>query len=154
MKSKLTSLASLEDVASSYINIGDVFKRRWTPNEGVTPKDGQADRTKMFVVVGVDEDYIYGGLLINSNPNRGEQAKNCDFLCEQHLIRHIDYEFLRYDSFIDCTQIKLIKKTEITKCLSAQVGCLNSVDIDEVFALLRKTESLSTKEKKRFGILK
>lgn len=121
---------------------------------GVTPKDGQADRVKMFVVVGVDEDYIYGGLLINSNPNKGEQAKNCAFLSEQHLIRRVDYEFLRYDSFIDCTQIKEIKRSELWKCLSDQLGSLNSCDKDAIMEILSNTDSLSTKEKKRFGILK
>lgn len=59
-------------------------------------------------------------------------------------------EFLRYDSFADCGVLFAIPIEKLLK--GEYYGRLTAEDQHNLFDILETTETLSTKQKKRFGI--
>ena len=62
---------------------------------------------KFFVVVGVTKDYIAGYFFINSNIHKYIQSKP-EQLDMQYIMKHNDYDFLRYDSFLSAVKVNEI----------------------------------------------
>ena len=65
------------------------------------------DHGKFFVVVGVTKDYIAGYFFINSNIHKYIQSKP-EQLDMQYIMKHSDYDFLRYDSFLSAVKVNEI----------------------------------------------
>ena len=74
-----------------------------------------------------------------------------EFLSAQYLLQQKEYpEFLRYDSYVDCGEIFSIP---IQKLKSGQYfGLLNDNDLSGIMDILETTDTLSTKQKKQYGI--
>lgn len=69
----------------------------------------------------------------------------------QYLLHQKDYpEFLKYDSFVDCAMLFSIP---LEKLMDGEYfGTLTEADLKGIFDILETTETLTTKEKKRYGI--
>ena len=79
-------------------------------------------------------------------------AYSDSFLSAQYLLHQTDYpEFLKYDSFVDCGMLFAIP---LKKLMDGEYfGILTSQDLQGIFEVLKTTETLTNKEKKRFGII-
>ena len=68
------------------------------------------------------------------------------------LLHQSDYpEFLKYDSYVDCGMLFSIP---LKKLLDGEYfGTLTDIDLQGIFEILKTTETLTNKEKKRFGII-
>lgn len=64
----------------------------------------EIDHCKYFVVIGVSEDSVAGFFFINSNVHPSLYNKP-DQLAMQYPLKHKDYSFLKYDSFLCATNI-------------------------------------------------
>lgn len=105
-----------------------------------------------MVIIGVDRDngVCFGSVLVNTRMS----PKACysdEYLSAQFMLRQIDYpEFLDYDSYADCGELFSIPIVKLKR--GHYFGVLNDDDMKGIMDILETTETLSTKQKKRFGI--
>ena len=73
------------------------------------------------------------------------------YLLSQYLLTQKNYpSFLKYDSYVDCGMIFAIP---VEKLLSGEYyGVLTDEDREMIFDILETTDTLTTKEKKRYRI--
>ena len=117
---------------------------------GVVPKPGDTSRDKFFVVLGFDNDgNVYGGVIFNSFINMNLPP---NVQAMQHLIKGESYKFLSYDSYIDCSSIKIVeKRTSLLK--STSLGTLDEEDITLVCDKIKSNSRINKAELKRFGLI-
>ena len=138
----------LQDIVQNSVKQGDVFLIEMDSQGGVTPKDGAQTRNKYFVVLGFDDDdNVYGGVIINSRINQNMDQIVKDY----HMpIKGARYPFLRYDSFVDCLQLKTAPLSKFTQ--GKYVGKIEDDDLTLIIGTLKE----SPREKKarllQFGI--
>lgn len=130
---------------------GALIETNFTDEE-IVIKDGRKQKTKKLIIIGYDKDNdtYYGSVFINTKINRKSEFSQ-EFYASQYLICKENYEdFLRYDSHVDCANI-IPCSTE--KLLSGEYyGTLNEEDQRNIWEILETTETLTTKQKKRYGI--
>lgn len=105
------------------------------------------------MIVGVDniKRVCYGSVLVNTKMSPKSQY-SAAFLSAQYLLHQSDYpDFLKYDSYVDCGMLFSIPLEKLME--GEYFGTLNDSDLQAIFDLLKETETLTAKEKKRFGIL-
>lgn len=127
-------LGDFQALKSLSLNVGSVFKMTLLPGDGVTPKNsGDADRTKYFVVLGIDDDSILvGAVLINSRIN--DRLFNI-IGPYQHRICQENYGFLtKEESYVDCYRIKEINFNRILSD-AEYIGILTEADITDIMLL-------------------
>lgn len=111
------------------------------------------DHGKFFVVIGVDEDFVAGFFFINSNINRAIWNKQ-EQLAMQYPMRKVDYDFLRYDSFLCATNIITRSRKELSESIqenrSSLVGHMKQEHLDDVLEMVRNSKLFSNIEKQRF----
>lgn len=100
-------------LCQSSISVGDVHLLELGKKEGITPKDRNLTRDKYFIVLGFDcNGNILGGVVINSNINYKLPTEVTDYLlpitCRQA-------PFLRYDSFVNCSNFITVEKEKFNK---------------------------------------
>ena len=145
-------LAKIRAVSEDKLEIGCLIRTVISIDEGLVFKNGRKEKPKRLIIVGTDKrnKICYGSVLINTrmNPKANYTA---EFLQAQYLIKKDNYpEFLDYDSYVDCGELFAIP---LEKLLSGEYfGRLNDDDLNGIFEILETTETLTTKEKKRFGI--
>ena len=145
-------IAEERRVTKEKLTIGALVRTMLSTDDGLNLTDGRTEKPKKLVVVGFDKDKdtIYGSVLVNSkmNPRAGYSA---EYLAAQFLLSQETYpNFLRYNSYADCGVIFAIP---VEKLLSGEYfGTLTEDDQRMIFDILETTETLTTKEKKRFGI--
>ena len=108
---------------------------------------------KKLVIIGVDKEkkVCYGSVLVNTKMSP-KAAYSDSFLSAQYLLHQTDYpEFLKYDSFVDCGMLFSIPLKKLME--GEYFGTLTSQDLQGIFEVLKTTETLTNKEKKRFGII-
>lgn len=138
-----------ESLVKDTVKPGDIFVLELDNQDGITPKGSDASRNKFFVVLGFDnEGNVYGGVIVNSKINQNMSPLIRDF----HMpIKAEKYSFLRYNSFIDCLQLKTAPLSKFTK--GKFVGRLQDDDLYLVIGTIKE----SPREKKanllRFGII-
>ena len=138
-----------ESLVKDTVKPGDIFVLELDNQDGITPKGSDAFRNKFFVVLGFDnEGNVYGGVIVNSKINQNMSPLIRDF----HMpIKAEKYSFLRYNSFIDCLQLKTAPLSKFTK--GKFVGRLQDDDLYLVIGTIKE----SPREKKanllRFGII-
>lgn len=142
-----------EVVTEASFSVGAVLYMALDRTEGIIPTEGFLDRKKYFIVIGfTPEGNAIGALLINSNINPNVICTDELITC-QYPIKQADYpEILDYNSFIDCSEIFEIKKEKIIR-EGAIKGHLTEQDRSLVIDFLKETDIITTKEKKRYGIL-
>lgn len=105
--SDLLPESSLRSLASGSVKPGNVYRIKMGAENGITPKNpGDTSRNKFFIVLGVCPDgSVYGGVVINSEMNKGIPAN----LREYHIpLQRIRYGFLGHDSYVDCVELKTV----------------------------------------------
>lgn len=127
-------LGDVQALRSLVLKVGSIFRMTLLPEDGVIPKNpGDVDRTKYFVVLGVDDDSILvGSVLINSRIN--DRLFNI-IGPYQHRIIQEDYDFLtKAESYIDCYRIKEIGLDSILSD-AEYIGVLEEADVADVMSL-------------------
>ena len=108
---------------------------------------------KKLVIIGVDKvkKVCYGSVLVNTKMSP-KAVYSASFLSAQYLLHQSDYpDFLKYDSYVDCGMLFSIP---LEKLMDGEYfGTLTDDDLKCIFDILKTTETLTNKEKKRFGIL-
>ncbi|MDR0995536.1 MAG: hypothetical protein LBL81_04515 [Tannerella sp.] len=134
---------------SSSIKAGQVYRMRLTEEEGVKPKHKENDgRDKFFIVLGRDKAGTIGFVLINSSINKNLPQQIRDL---HSPILASKYRFLKYDSFVDCHELKEIKEAKIRP--ENIVGELETEDLDIIKkTLVEDSPVVTTKQLKRFGL--
>ncbi len=127
----MTSLADFlsdndkSQLARQTIKIGDVYQIAMNHANGITPKNGDAFRNKFFVVLGFDEyGNAYGGVVINSNINLNTPPALRYYYMP---IKSSKYSFLNYDSFVDCTTLKVVNISKFSEWVY-----LGKIDVEDV----------------------
>lgn len=135
-------------IHSISVKIGEVYRIRMTPEDGITPKPGDTDRHKFFVVLGFDDEgNVYGGVIVNSkiNPNLSEEIKDL------HMpIKADKYAFLRYNSFVDCSRLKT---ASIDKLLAGKfLGAMDKYDVELIVGALKESPKENKAHLALFGL--
>lgn len=146
-------MANYHQVTEEKLCKGALVEVVISEEDGMVFKDGRKEKPKKIIIVGVDtvQMVCYGSVLINT-----KQSPRAPFSTEhlqaQYLIKREDYpDFLRYDSFVDCGVLWPIPISKLLK--GEYYGKLKENDEQKIFAILSTTETLSVKQKKRFGII-
>lgn len=144
--------AEYHTVTEEKLIVGALVETVLSEEDGLVFKDNRTSKPKKIIIVGTDREcaICFGSILVNTNMS--PQAEYSDeHLAAQYLLKKENYpDFLKYDSFVDCAKVFSIP---IKKLLSGQYfGQLNEEDIAGIFEILETTETLTTKQKKRFGI--
>lgn len=138
----------LMNIAQQTVKSGDIFLVEMNSDGGITPKDGDITRNKFFVVLGFDDEgYVYGGVIINSRINQNMDQTVKDY----HMpIKCERYPFLRYDSFVDCLQLKT---TPLAKLAQGKfVGKMVADDLNLVIGTLKESPREKRIRLLKFGI--
>ena len=120
--------------------------------DGLTFNNGRTSKPKRLVVIGIDkrQELCYGSVLVNTKMNPKASFSD-EFLSAQYLLQQKNYsDFLDYDSFVDCGVIFSIPLQKLKS--GKYYGLLNEEDLSSIMDILETTDTLSTKQKKQFGI--
>jgi len=111
------------------------------------------DHGKFFVIIGVDKDFIAGFFFINSNINKAIWNKE-DQLAMQYHLKKEDYDFLRYNSFLNATNIITRSRKELSESIregrTSMIGHLKQEHLDDVLDMVRNSKLFNKIEKSRF----
>ena len=120
--------------------------------DGLTFNNGRTSKPKRLVGIGIDkrQELCYGSVLVNTKMNPRASYSD-EFLSAQYLLQQKNYsDFLDYDSFVDCGVIFSIPLQKLKS--GKYYGLLNEEDLSSIMDILETTDTLSTKQKKQFGI--
>lgn len=111
------------------------------------------DHRKFFVVMGVSEDRICGFFFINSNIQRIIFNKQ-ELLDMQYPLKHADYPFLKYDSFL-CASSVIERSVDVISSgindgTTTIIGRLKDEHVKDVIDMVRKSKVISNKQKQMF----
>jgi len=141
-----------KQITDASFSTGKVLRMSLTEDDGIILKNKAIQRPKYFVVVGQDiENGLIGSLLINSNVNKNVINTKTLLDC-QFPLQKKDYDFLQYDSYLDCSELFELDKIKILQ-KGMEVGELTSKDCMLVMEHLRYSEVISPKLKKRYKII-
>ncbi len=148
---RLSELLNQEDkdsLATSSVKIGNVYLIKMDEQNDITPKDGDSYRLKYFIILGFNkEDNEYGGVVINSDINRHLPP----YIQQLHIpIGCREYAFLRYDSYINCAQIKPVSGHTFDKW-SFQ-GKIQQVHLNKIIATLQSNPMKNKAQLARYGL--
>ena len=111
------------------------------------------DHCKFFVVMGVSEESICGFFFINSNIHPAIFNKQ-DQLELQYLMRHADYPFLKYDSFLCASSVIERKLSDIAEGIlqgtTILKGRMKKEHIDDVVSMVRSSRVISSRHKQMY----
>lgn len=134
------------------ITAGALIRTVLSVDDGLIFKNGRKEKPKRLVIIGYDKErqLCYGSVLVNTEMSPQSRYSE-EYLATQYLLRQDNYpEFLDYNSYVDCGQLFAIPYQKLAK--GEYFGELTDEDCKGVFDILETTETLTTKQKKRFGI--
>jgi len=141
-----------KQITDDSFSTGKVLKMALTEDEGIVLKNRAIQRLKYFVVIGQDiENGLIGSLLINSNVNKNVINTKTLLDC-QFPLQEKDYDFLIYNSYLDCSELFELDKIKIMQ-KGMEAGELTSRDRMSVMEHLRYSEVISQKLKRRYKII-
>lgn len=136
-----------------HVKPGYIFRLLLNEDNHITTKDGLNKRHKYFIVMGTDEEGdIYGVVTINSQVNQNlSPALKQNF----HKIEKQNYNFLDYDSYVDCNEFKPVKMNHLLSSdfNNSYKGKLNSYDFDKISDILRNAETVDPIDLINFGLI-
>ena len=140
---------ALQNIVRQTVNVGDVFLVELDKNNGIIPKDGDVTRMKFFVVLGFDgEGNVYGGVIINSRINQQMSQLVKDY----HMpIKCAKYTFLKYDSFVDCLQLKTAPLSKLSS--GNYKGKMDEEDTELILGTLKSSPREKPARLKKYGII-
>ena len=139
-------LDNLRQVTEEKLEIGSLIRTIISIDEGLVFKDGRKQKPKKLV-----KKVCYGSVLVNTKMSP-KSAYSASFLSAQYLLHQTDYpEFLEYDSYVDCGMLFSIPSEKLME--GEFFGTLTNSDLHGIFDILKTTETLTNKAKKKFGII-
>ena len=145
-------LAKEREVTDKRIQQGALILTVLSEEDGMVFKNGRTGKPKRMIIIGVDtaNDICYGSVLVNTKMSP-KSAYSASFLSAQYLLHQTDYpEFLKYDSYVDCGELFSISIRKLKQ--GVYFGILKDKDMRGVMDILETTDTLSTKQKTRFGL--
>lgn len=138
----------LSTLAANTVKVGEVYEITMNESNGITPKPGDSSRDKFFVVLGFDSNGIaYGGVIINSNINKNLPP----YIKMFHMpIKQSKYPFLRYDSFVDCVQLKRAFPQKFNEW--RYLGKIDDDDLELIIGTIRESPRESKAHLSLFGL--
>lgn len=137
---------------SSY-NIGDIIYVPLDREDGLKLRGDYTERRKYIVIIGFTSDGVaIGALLVNSRIDKSKSSEKL-FNCQYPLLRRNYPEILRYDSWLDCSDIFELSKTKIESKGGLLKGKMIKEDFDRVITFLKETDVIKNATKKRYGII-
>jgi hypothetical protein len=147
------NLEEAENVDMSSVKIGDIIYVPLDENDGLTLNNGYDTRKKYIVIIGfTPEGVAVGALLINSKITPAKLSPEMRDSQYPLLLRHYP-NILRYDSWLDCSDIFELTKEKISERQGKLKGCLTDDDKERVLAFLKETDIFDNITKRRFGLL-
>lgn len=148
---KLSHLLGGDDAESliqKSISVGDVFRINMGRETGIVPKEGDESRNKFFIVLGFDDSgNAYGGVIINSKINR-RIPYEAQIL---HMpISKDKYDFLTYNSFVDCSELMVVKKEKVVTW--RYLGHIEEEDTELITETIKSSPFESEARLEQFGI--
>ena len=111
------------------------------------------DHGKFFVIVGITKDYVAGFFFVNSNIHKYIWSKS-EQLAMQCILKHSDYDFLDYDSFLSAVKINEISCGKLAQSIkdgiTKIVGMLKDEDMRLLLEKVRDSRLFSKKEKEMY----
>ena len=138
----------LSRLAARTVKVGDVYEITMTEANGIKPKPGDASRDKYFVVLGFDSAGVaYGGVIINSQINRNLPG----YIKMYHMpIKQSKYPFLRYDSFVDCVQLKRAYPQKFNEW--NYLGEIDEYDVELIIGTIKESPRESAEHLALYGL--
>ncbi|ARN78490.1 hypothetical protein BST97_11105 [Nonlabens spongiae] len=117
--------------------------------------DTNPPKLKYLIIVGVDRSSISCvSVLINSKPNR-KIHWHVDLMALQVPISASDHDFLNYDSFVDCSNLRQEQiydlELELNSNLDAYVGDVTQTFLETLRNAIKHSNTIKGKLKKKFG---
>lgn len=134
------------------IQIGDIIYVEMDRNDGIVLVDGYDTRLKYIVVAGSKSDKKeFAVVLINSEADFSDDP---DWQGEQYLLRHSDYAgVLEHDSWIDCTDPKILSLRKMKAKKASKKGYLVERDLVNVTQKLKNSEFIDERTKKVYHLV-
>ena len=108
---------------------------------------------KYNIIIGINSEHV-GTIYINTKTSYGELTKGAQ--ASNFLIEQSDYEFLKRDSFADCTTIIKRVKSEVNNLLQGSaVSCVSELApkvISGILDTIKRSKDLTRAEKLVFGL--
>ena len=152
----MTSLEKLQlqfrEVTKEKLKPGALLITTLTPHDGLILNNNKNPRKKRLVVIGVDKnsEKVYGSVLVNTHLSPMSEYSAEHLAAQYELSSDVYPSFLRYNSYIDCGELFEI---DIDKLLSGEYhGELTEEDKQAVWDILETTDTLTTKQKKKYNI--
>lgn len=112
---------------------------------------------KHLVVIGETEDEVAFGVVVINTDVHPKVKNNQDLLDVQVYIPRKGNDFLKYDSFVDCSNILVYSKEEVASKIandqSIAKGNVNEETMKEIKDAIMRARTISDRERKRFGIV-
>ena len=139
-----------DDLARSSLSVGDVHLLPLGKNEGITPKEDKT-KEKLFVILGFnDVGDILGGVVINSKVNHNLPNVITDYLMP---ISASQFNFLRHDSFVNCSRPKFVKKEKFNN--KTYRGSIEDTEtLDLIIGTLFDSPYTSAQQLREYGIVR
>jgi len=142
------------NLISNSAEIGDVFRLKFEPKDGIVPKRDDDSRNKFFVILGIDDaGTAFGFVVINSiiNQHLPLERKNLHY-----QLKASKYSFLEgKDRFVDCSDFKQISKIRFTELFvgNSLRGKIDDEDLQYIKDAVVSYEDAPKKILKRFGLI-
>lgn len=133
---------------------GQVYRVLMYRSDGLELPEGVSSRNKLTVIIGVDTDFVYGCVLINTRINQNIARTNSEFYDSHYPLSPRSYpEILDHPSHVFCGKVFPLPKCRFTQPTTKYLGLLSSEDLCFVTDLSRMSSSISIAAKRRFGLL-
>lgn len=160
MEDKLASLENLkrqmeasERDSITELKIGDIVYVSLDEEDGLILNKGFDTRRKYIVVIGfTPEGIAVGALLINSNINASKRSPEL-LDCQYPILARHYRSILKYDSWLDCSDIFELSITKLNEREGKVKGSLIEDDRDRVMSFLKETDMIDNFTKRRFGLI-
>ena len=153
LKNLRARMVEKEKVDISSLKIGDIIYMPLSENDGLTLNGAYKERNKFIVIVGFTHDGVaVGALLINSEIDPSKYTTEL-FKCQYPLLRRNYRNILRYDSWLDCSDIFEITKQKIEEKNGIIKGELLYDDMEYISSFLRDTDFFDNVTKQRYGFI-
>lgn len=132
------------------LSVGDVVYVELDAADGIDTQ-GYPCRLKYVVVSGCKTDRKeIAAVLINSE---NDYSSSEEWQNEQYLLDYRNYNnFLDYDSWLDCSEIKELKVRKIVSKKAQKKGHLNDYDLRVMMQKLKESDFIDNHIKKVYGI--
>jgi hypothetical protein len=143
---------SIKKIIGIQTEVGSIYLTDFGgEDEGFVLKAGNKRQSKFFIIIGNDaEGNAMGVIFVNTEPHP-RVSYEAEFINTQYyILKRVYPDFLEYDSYVDCSQIRRLDNLRMQKCQF--VGALIETDLEIIMDILINSETIPLKQKKKYGI--